>query len=193
MSNERIMLDINVPAPAFHLKDIFDRDVNLKEYFGKKVLVAFFRHAGCPFCNTRVHSLQKKHEELKAKGLEMIFFFESTKELLLSSQFHQSISPIPLIADPEKTWYDSYGVESSGAKSAKSHIFSLLPKVVEAKLKGLPVHMMAGNESIKTIPAEFLVNERGLVKKMHYAKGLRERLDIDIITEFAETGNVRDN
>ncbi|MFK7951869.1 MAG: peroxiredoxin-like family protein [Ekhidna sp.] len=191
MNNERIMLDINVPAPAFDLKDIFDRNINLKDYLEKKILIAFFRHAGCPFCNTRVHSLQKKHEELKAKGLEMIFFFESKKELMLSSQFHKSISPIPLISDPEKTWYSSYGVEKSGAKSTKSHIFSLLPKVVEAKLKGLPVHLIKGDESIKTIPAEFLVNERGLVKKMHYANGLRERMSLDIITEFAETGNVR--
>ncbi|MFK7953226.1 MAG: peroxiredoxin-like family protein [Ekhidna sp.] len=191
MTNDRVMLEINLPAPAFHLKDIFDREINLKEYHGKKVLVAFFRHAGCPFCNTRVHSLEKKHKELKAKGLEMIFFFESTKELLSSSDFHNSISPIPLIADPEKTIYARYGVENSGVKSAKSHIFSLLPKVVEAKLKGLPVHMMEGNESIKTIPAEFLINERGLVKKIHYAKGLRERMSIDLITEFAETGNVK--
>lgn len=186
MADERLILDINVPAPVFETKDIFDRNINLKDYLGKKVLIAFFRHAGCPFCNTRVHSLQKKHAELKSKGLEMIFFFESTKELLLSSKFHTDISPIPLIADPEKLWYDAYGVQNSGIKSALSHVTGLFPKVIEAKLKGLPVHMMVGDESIKTIPAEFLINERGLVKKMHYAKGLRDRLVLDVITEFAE-------
>lgn len=191
MTNDRITLDINVQAPTFHLKDVFDRDVNLKEFLGKKVLIAFFRHAGCPFCNTRVHSLQKKHEELKAKGLEMIFFFESTQELMLRSQFHQSVSPIPLISDPEKIWYTNFGVENSKAKSVKSHVFSLFPKVIEAKMKGLPVHWTEGTESLNTIPAEFLLNERGIVKKIFYAKGLRERLSIDIITEFAETGNIK--
>jgi thioredoxin-dependent peroxiredoxin len=186
MTNDRITLDINVPAPIFHTKDVFDRDINLKEYYGKKILIAFFRHAGCPFCNTRVHSLLQKHEELKAKGLEMIFFFESTKSMMLSSEFHKNISPIPLISDPEKEWYNAYGVESSGIKSAKSHFTSFFQKVIEAKMKGLPVHWMSGNESIKTIPAEFLIDGRGVVKKMHYAKGLRDRMAMEVIMDFAE-------
>lgn len=189
MTEGRITLDINVPAPDFNLIDIFDREINLKKYKGKRVMIAFFRHAGCPFCNTRVHSLQKIQPELKAKGLEMIFFFESKKELLLGSNFHKTISPIPLISDPEKEWYDKYGVESSGLKSAKGHFTSFFQKVFEAKKKGLPVHWMSGNESIKTIPAEFLIDERGIVRKVHYAKGLRDRMAMEVITDFAERKN----
>lgn len=189
MTEERITLDINVPAPDFNLIDIFDRNVNLKEYHGKRILIAFFRHAGCPFCNTRVHALQKVQKDLQAKGLEMIFFFESTKKTMLTSEFHKSISPIPLISDPEKEWYNAYGVENSGIKSATSHFTSFFQKVIEAKMKGLPVHWMTGNESIKTIPAEFLIDEKGMVKKMHYAKGLRDRMAMEVITEFAERRN----
>ena len=181
---ERITLDLNAPAPTFKLIDIFDREVDLRSYKGKKVLIAFFRHAGCPFCNTRVHNLQKSHLELKSKGLEMIFFFESKKELLLSSHFHSEISPIPLISDPEKVWYDAYGVESSGIKSAKSHLTTFFQTVFEAKKKQLPVHWMVRKESIKTIPAEFLINERGIISKVHYAKGLRDRMSMDAIWDF---------
>ncbi|GAB4238885.1 MAG: hypothetical protein Tsb0034_14710 [Ekhidna sp.] len=182
----RITLNINAPAPLFRLTDVFEREIDLTAYKGKKVLIAFFRHAGCPFCNTRVHGLQKHHPELKRKGLEMIFFFESKKELLLSSHFHSEISPIPLIADPEKTWYEKYGVENSGIKSAKSHLTSFFQAVFEAKKKNLPVHWMSGKESIKTIPAEFLVNERGIISKVHYAKGLRDRMALDAIMDFAD-------
>jgi peroxiredoxin len=185
-SQGRITLDINAPAPIFKLIDIFDREINLTAYKGKKVLIAFFRHAGCPFCNTRVHNLQKAHPELKAKGLEMIFFFESKKELLLSSNFHKTISPVPLISDPDKIWYDAYGVESSALKSAKSHFTSFFQKVFEAKKKGLPVHWMSGDESIKTIPAEFLMDERGIIRKVHYANGLRDRMSMEAITKFTE-------
>ncbi|MEQ9468355.1 MAG: redoxin domain-containing protein [Ekhidna sp.] len=180
----RITLDINAPAPVFKLIDIFDREIDLTAYRGKKVLIAFFRHAGCPFCNTRVHNLLTNHKELKTKGLEMIFFFESKKALLLSSNFHKTISPIPLISDPEKIWYDAYGVESSALKSAKSHFTSFFQKVFEAKKKGLPVHWMAGEESIKTIPAEFLMDERGTIRKVHYASGLRDRMAMDEILKF---------
>lgn len=185
-SEGRLTLDINSPAPTFKLTDVFERQVDLASYKGKKVLIAFFRHAGCPFCNTRVHSLQKHYAALKAKRLEMIFFFESKKELLLKSHFHKDISPIPLISDPDKVWYDAYGVESSALKSAKSHFTTFFQKVFEAKKKDLPVHWMAGDESIKTIPAEFLMDERGIIRKVHYAKGLRDRMAIDEIKAFAE-------
>ena len=184
-TTDRITLEINAPAPTFKLHDVFDREIDLSNYRGKKILIAFFRHAGCPFCNTRVHHLQKNYELLKSKRLEMIFFFESKKELLLSSVFHKEISPIPLISDPEKVWYDTYGVERSGLKSAKSHFTSFFQQVFEAKKKQLPVHWMAGNESIKTIPAEFLVDEKGFIRKVHYAKGLRDRMNIEEIVGFA--------
>ncbi|WP_436516014.1 peroxiredoxin-like family protein [Ekhidna sp. To15] len=185
-TDNRITLDINAPAPIFKLDDIFDREIDLSKYKGKRVLIAFFRHAGCPFCNTRVHNLEKHNEELKKSGFEMIFFFESKKDLLLSSNFHKSISPIPLISDPEKKWYDAYGVESSGLKSAKSHFTSFFKQVFEAKKKNLPIHWMSGDESIKTIPAEFLMDERGIIRKVHYAKGLRDRMAIDEIIKFAQ-------
>ncbi len=185
---DRILLDLNVSAPAFNLKDIFGRQINLENYKGKRIFLAFFRHAGCPFCNLRVHFLQKKHEELKAKNLEMIFFFESKERLLLSSMFHKEISPIPLISDPEKIWYQTYGVENSAAKSAASHLTSFIQTAVKAKLKGLPMHMMAGGESISTMPAEFLIDEDLIIRKIHYAKGLNDRMSAEHIYEFAESG-----
>lgn len=185
-TDAHLSIDINLPAPQFSLIDIFDRQIDLSEYRGKSILIAFFRHAGCPFCNTRVHALMGKYEELKQKGLEMIFFFESEKALLLKSHFHKTISPIPLISDPEKIWYDSYGVESSAAKSAKGHITGFFQSVIAAKKRNLPVHWMAGNESIKTIPAEFLIDRNGIVRKMYYSKGLRDRMPMETILEFVK-------
>lgn len=185
---ESITLDINTPAPVFDLNDIFGCKTHLKAYRGKKVLVAFFRHAGCPFCNSRVHRLQKVVEELKTKNLEMIFFFESTEKVLLSHTFHKAVNPTPLISDPEKVWYQAYGVETSALKSAVSHLTSIVQTAIKAKLKGLPVHLMAGKESINTIPAEFLVDEKGVVRKVHYARSLTDELSVDIIRAFAETG-----
>ncbi|PIB35701.1 alkyl hydroperoxide reductase [Reichenbachiella sp. 5M10] len=185
--SESLTLTINTPSPNFDLIDIFDRRVNLKDYRGKKVLVAFFRHAGCPFCNIRVHRLQKRHAEFKALGLEMIFFFESEAKVLKSHAFHIDVNPIPLIADPEKVWYTKYGIESSGMKSAISHATTFFQTVIQAKMKGLPVHMMEGKESIKTIPAEFLLDEKGMVKKVHYAKNLTDRMKLETIAEFANS------
>jgi peroxiredoxin len=183
--NSRITLDLNVTAPVFNLKDIFGRQIDLENYRGKKTFIAFFRHAGCPFCNLRVHALQKEYLALKDKNLEMIFFFESTERLLLSSLFHKEISPIPLIADPEKTWYQTYGIENSAAKSMKSHLTSFITTAIKAKLKSLPMHMMASGESISTIPAEFLVDENLILRKIHYSNGLNDRMAMEHIFAFA--------
>lgn len=187
---ERILLDLNVKAPSFNLIDIYDRNINLEDYKGKRVFIGFFRHAGCPFCNLRVHFLQEKSEELKAKNLEMIFFFESPQRLLLTSSFHKEINPIPLISDPEKIWYQTYGIENSAMKSAVSHLTTFIQTAVKAKMKGLPIHMMAEKESISTMPAEFLLDENLIIRKVHYAKRLNDRLSLDFIREFAEKEKV---
>lgn len=174
-----------VTAPVFKLIDIFDREIDLTNYRDKKILIGFFRHAGCPFCNLRVHTLTKIHEELKAQGMEMIFFFESPKHILLRSIFHKEVSPIPLISDPKKEWYDKYGLESSGYKSAMSHLTSFVQTAIKAKKEGVPIHPMAGGESIKTMPAEFLVDKSLIIRKMHYSDRLANRLDVNDIKDFA--------
>ena len=186
--SDRITLDINVKAPKFDLIDVFDRPVSLDAYKGKRVFIGFFRHAGCPFCNLRVHFLQKQQEDLQKMGLEMIFFFESSKKLLLSSSFHQQISPIPLISDPDKIWYQTYGIEQSAQKSAASHLTQFIQTAVKAKVEKLPMHMMAEKESIKTMPAEFLIDEEGIIRRVHYSKGLNDRMSIEHIMEFAMLG-----
>jgi len=184
-----MQLEKNVFAPIFKLKDVFGRVIDLSEFKDKKVLIGFFRHAGCPFCNLRVHSLTKVHNELKSKGLEMIFFFESKEQIILRSSFHRGVSPIPIISDPAKEWYNVYGLETSGYKSAVSHLTTFVQTVIKAKSAGVPVHMMADGESISTIPAEFLLDKGLVIKKLHYSQSLTDRLDIDEIKKFAESGD----
>jgi peroxiredoxin len=190
MITKRQTLDLNVSAPSFDLMDVFDRRIQLSEYKGKKVFISFFRHAGCPFCNLRVHALQKMREEWKAQGLEMIFFFESKKHVLLTSSFHQEISPIPLIADPEKIWYETYGIEDSTKKSAVSHLTSFIKTALKAGSEKVPMHLMKDKESFGTMPAEFLLDENLIIRKVHYSKGLTDRMSMEHINIFAASGSL---
>jgi peroxiredoxin Q/BCP len=182
---ENIIVELNVSAPSFHLKDIYGRMINLQDYKGKRVFIGFFRHAGCPFCNLRVHSLSKKYEEFKAMNLEMIFFFESKEHVMLQSIFHREISPVPIISDPDKTWYGNYGIENSSIKSTVSHLTTFIQTAVKARMQGLPLHMMAGKESFSTMPAEFLLDENLIIRKIHYSQSLNDRLEMEIIEKFA--------
>lgn len=186
-------LTSQVVAPTFNRKDIFGREINLENYRDKKLLIAFFRHAGCPFCNLRVHALTQVHQDLKDKGLEMIFFFESKENVLLRSIFHKEVSPIPLISDPTKELYDKYGLESSPFKSAVSHIGTFVQTAFKAKRQGVPMHTMADGESINTIPAEFLVDKDLIIKKVHYSASLTDRLDLKLIDQFADDSSIFDH
>ncbi len=186
MEDVKAVVELNVTAPTFILKDIYGRMIDLSSYKGKKVFLGFFRHAGCPFCNLRVHALSKVREEYRAKNLEMIFFFESKEEVMLRSVFHREVSPIPVISDPEKIMYATYGIENSPSKSTKSHLTSFIQTAIKAKLAKVPMHMMVGNESISTMPAEFLLDENLIIRKMHYAQHLNDRLGFDVINAFVE-------
>lgn len=185
-TSQNLVVELNVAAPAFNLIDIFDRTIDLKAYKGKRVFIGFFRHAGCPFCNLRVHNLMKIRAKLAEKNMEMIFFFESKKELMLQSIFHKEVSPVPLIADPEKKWYNIYGIENSLLKTSMSHLTSFIQTAIAAKRKSLPIYPMKSGESFSTIPAEFLLDENQIIRKIHYAKNLNDRISIDAILDFAD-------
>ncbi len=179
-------LEKELIAPIFNLKDVLGRDIDLNTYKDKKLLIGFFRHAGCPFCNIRVHALSKLKETLKPTGFEMIFFFESPAQVIARSSFHAELAPIPIISDPEKIWYKAYGLEESGYRAGLSHLGSFVQTAYEAYQKGVPMHMMADNESIKTMPAEFLVDKGLVIKKVHYSERLNDRMKVDDIRAFAE-------
>jgi thioredoxin-dependent peroxiredoxin len=178
-------LKIGQKAPDFNAKDVFGRQIHLVEYGARKVLIAFFRHAGCPFCNLRVHALTKIHQELKNNGMDMIFFFESKEAVILRSSFHKGVSPVPIISDPNKTWYQAYGLEPSTKGSAISHLTTFIPTVVKAAKTGVPVHMPAEGESLNTMPAEFFIGRNNVIQRIHYSANLTDRLDLEDIKAFS--------
>ncbi len=180
----------NTKAPLFNLKDVYGRQIDLEQYKTKRFLLGFFRHAGCPFCNLRVHTLQKLYAELKPRNFEMIFFFESKEQVILRSTFHQEVSPIPIISDPEKKYYAMYGLEPSTTKAVISHVTSFAQTVAKANAAKVPVHMMAGSESFSTMPAEFLVDTGLTIRRTHYSERLNTRINVDDIRIFAEKGIV---
>jgi len=187
--NNYLIIIKNETTQRFNGACIYGRMTDLNQYIDKKVFIGFFRHAGCPFCNLRVHALTKVHEELKGKGMEMIFFFESKENVLLRSTFHKEVSPIPLISDPQKIWYNTYGLENSGYKSAISHITSFVQTAFKASSQGVPMHMMSEGESISTMPAEFLIDRGLVIKEVHYSERLNDRMNIDKIRAFAESNS----
>lgn len=181
--NDSVTIEINRPLPPIEVSDIQGGKVQLSSYQGEKLLIAFFRFAGCPFCSLRVHRLKGKAEKLRELGLKMVFFFESTKEQLLADEFYPKTNPIPIIADPERRWYKAFNLQKMKEAPSDEEISSVVDL---AKKEGLPVYAPKGDEPSDTLPAEFLVDETGWVRKLHYAQNLNDRIRLETLFDFAE-------
>lgn len=115
----------------------------------------------------------------------MIIFFESHPKIILRSSFHQQISPIPLIGDPEKKVYKQWGVENSMMKTIKTMFSSASRQAMkEGQKLDLPKEKDA-DASMTLIPADFLIGENLVIRKAHYGSHLNDHLGLPEIMEFA--------
>ncbi len=174
-------------ARDFAAKDIYGKDVKLSDYRGKRIILSFYRNVSCPFCNRRVHQVMGYNIRLMNAGVQLIFLFESDKEKLASSSFHQGIIPWPLIGDPEKKIYNLYGVEQSILKTMKTMFatsLSLAKK--DTQELNLPKDKDA---SMNLIPADFFIDENFRIVKAHYGKHLDDHVDMEELIAFAGIEN----
>lgn len=174
-------------APDFEMQDIYGNPVRLSDYKGKKVVLGFYRNVNCPFCNMRVHQLMKMKDSLSEQNTEMIFFFESSAKVILRSSFHQGISPIPLIADPEKKIYAEWGVERSKIKMFKTMLSAANREALKAGMQlDLPKEKDV-DASQDLIPADFLIDEDQIIQKAHYGNHLNDHIDLMEIRSFSRS------
>jgi len=173
-------------APLFERKDHTGKLIKLEDYRGKKILLSFFRNAACALCNLQIHRFIQQYPIWSQRGLEIIAFFESPEKNLQSHVGMQQ-PPFPLIADAEASIYELYGVESSKQKinatfTNKQKIASLTKQVESAGFQ--LIHEEGSN--FDRIPAEFLIDEKGIIQTAHYNEFTYDHLSLDIIDKFTE-------
>ncbi len=126
-------------APAFELSDLNGHLVRLQDFAGQRMLISFHRYAACPLCNLHIHELTQAWPELKSHGLAVVAIFMSGQERVYDQYESRSV-PFPILADPERTAYDKYGVESSIAGMLASFVH---PRAMKAFFSDLcPVALM---------------------------------------------------
>lgn len=174
-------------APTFRTVDFQGNPVSLESYRGNKVLLAFFRNSACALCNLRVHHFIGRHPEWQQKGMRVIAIFESPEESMRTYVGAQQ-ALFPLVADPKAHLYDLYGVETSEEKvkltlaDANTKSFA-----AAAEAAGFPLTPEEGS-NFNRIPAEFLIDERGMVRLAHYGRIVTDHLPLEVIDNFAAGG-----
>ncbi len=138
------------------------------------VLLTFFRHAGCPMCNLRVHELILAQEKLQQYNLKIITVFESPTKSIVKDVGRQN-PPFPIIPDPGRVLYKLFGVNISWVGFVK--IFFIRPKhVFEAIFKKGFIPNFS--EATPMMPADFLINKDGIICEAYYGKDIGDHLSL---------------
>lgn len=154
-------------APGFEVEDIAGKKIRLKDYEDKKLLLCFYRYAGCPFCNVLLHSLIERYSQLHFRGLEVVAFIQSPKESIISYPMKRQVPspPFPIVADPDRSVYTKYGVQESLSGMAKGAIKapSMMARIMKHQY---PQGKVDGRFLL--MPAFFIINKDQNIYQAYY-------------------------
>lgn len=168
----------------FETSDINGNSIKLSQFKGRKVLLAFFRDAACPFCNLRLYELTNRYHEFQNAGMEVIAVFSSpADEVKVFVDRHPR--PFVLVADSELSIYNQYGVEHSSMAMLKAALFRL-PRIISGLMKGAKPD--SNNPHMKLVPADFLISEQGQIVESWYGRNTSDHLPMKRLLQFAQTG-----
>ncbi|HVA54576.1 MAG TPA: redoxin domain-containing protein [Gammaproteobacteria bacterium] len=172
-----------VKAPDFDVIDVRGNRIRLSNYRGRRVMLSFFRDASCPFCNFRCYELTHSCKEWRQRGLEIIAFFHSDDADILHYMARYP-RPFIIIGDPNLEIYVKYGIERSlwaVLRGTMLHIHRML----RGMTKG-PLPRMSADQLL--VPADFLIDERGLIQEVYYGRDIGDHIPITRIRTFIEGG-----
>ena len=167
----------NITLPA-----IDDTTFEYNSVKGKKVLLTFYRFAACPMCNLRINELVKSYKSFGKNFIHVAIFDSSLENLKRFTKRHNA--PFPILADTNFNYFGKYEVKRSLLIFLWSQIIRL-NRQIKAMSKGyLP---WAFNGYISTLPVDVLIDEKGVVTRVKYAKDLSDHISIEIVKNFANT------
>jgi peroxiredoxin len=171
------------PAKPFEVTDILSNRISLQDYQGQKLMLSFYRYASCPLCNLRVHQLAMRQDEFKAKNLNLIAFFQSPQASIARYVGRQE-APFPIVADPARTIYRQYGVESSWFGFFIAGV-TKLPHLIKASLKGFFPGKMEGKTAL--VPADFLIGPDLKIEVAYYGNDIGDHLPMEELDAWLHT------
>ncbi len=101
--------EINTPAPDFEAFNQDGKAVKLSDYRGKKVVLYFYPKDNTPTCTTQACNLRDNYKQLLKNGYVVLGV--SVDNVKSHAKFKAKFElPFDLIADPEHSIVEKYGV-----------------------------------------------------------------------------------
>ncbi len=139
---------------------------NLSDTKGKKVLLTFYRVAGCTFCNLRLLEFNKRFNEFGPNFTHVGIFHSNVNLLKLNMKKHGPI-PFTVLADEEFKYFQKYSIERSWLKLFLAGIYKTF-SIFPALIRGFMPIPLGGY--FNTAVTDIMINEEGIVEEVLYAK-----------------------
>lgn len=147
---------------------------------GKPFMLSFLRFASCPFCNLRINELVKRFDEFGDDFTIIAIFDSPLDNLTRHAEGHKA--PFPILADENNNYYREYGIEHSVIGMFKG-MFLRMPTLLKGMFKGYIPTTIKG--SMTTMPADFLIDRKGVIQIAYYGKDEGDHLPFDSVKEFS--------
>ena len=155
---------------------------NLSETKGKKVLLTFYRIAGCSFCNLRLHEFNKRFEEFGKNFTHVGIFHSPIDNLKYFMGKHGSL-PFTVLADADFKYFQKYEIKRSYSLMLATIVFKA-HKILPALIKGYIPTRIKGYFDIAV--TDVLINEEGIVEEIYYAKkDVVDHFSFDKVKKFS--------
>ena len=121
-----------------------------------------------------------RHEEIAATGIREVVVFHSTVEELRQ---YEPDPPMAVIADPTKSLYHRFGVQSSARALANPRLWPTMPRVARNAMRkrgprrGTPPKNPTGGRL--GLPADFLISVEGRVIAVKYGGHAYDQWSVD--------------
>ncbi len=154
------------------------RQIQLKNYLGKPLILSFYRYAGCQLCNLRMHEFIKHYQEkYKDKNIQVVAVFQSPVDKLSKNLYKHHDIPFDIISDPKMHWYKAFGVQRSWSKTMTS--FFNPRQWIDSIQKG---YMKIDPDGpMNRVPADFLIDKNGVIDVAYYGKDIGDHIPFEII------------
>lgn len=179
LTNGMITIRVGDPVIDIKLPTLDGGMFDLRSMSDVPFMITFFRFASCPFCNLRIKDLIKLHDEMKGE-FNHIAIFESPLKTMQSHKM-RLVAPFPVLSDPERVYYKKYGVRRSVGGMIKGMTLRS-PRLFKGMLMGnLPTEI---SSSYLTMPANFLIDENGIIQFVHYGRDEGDHMPIHKVKDF---------
>lgn len=105
---DRVLLDVDMPAPEFTLVNQDGEKVSLAQFRGERVIIFFYPEAMTPGCTTEACDFRDSTGPLTAAGYRVLGISRDAPEKLRRFADRDHLE-YPLLSDPEAAVHRAYG------------------------------------------------------------------------------------